>query len=122
MNDFENELKKQPLRPVPEHWRAQILRAASEDTLKREHQQPWWMMLLWPSPKAWGALAVAWVVMACFHIAIRGERESPERQGTAQMQMAIQEKRQLQAEIEEAAVRIEAPKPRSEAMHWGKSA
>ena len=52
MNDFENELKKQPLRRVPESWRAQILRGAGADTLKREHQ-PWWAVLLWPSPKAW---------------------------------------------------------------------
>jgi hypothetical protein len=132
MNDFENELKKQRLRAVPEHWRAQILRAASADMLKHEHQpdtlkrehQPWWMALLWPSPKAWGTMAVVWVAMVCLHIASKGPAEPARRPEAVQIQMAVEEKRRLQAEIEEAAVRLdmESPKPRSEATHWGKPA
>jgi hypothetical protein len=123
MNDFENELKKQPLRRVPEHWRAQILRSTAADTLKCEHQR-WWSALFWPSPKAWGTLAAAWVAMICFHIAFTERSKPSEPSEAVQIRMAIEQKRQLEAEIEEAAVRLEqeSPKPRSEIMHWGKSA
>lgn len=116
MNDFENELKKLPLRPVPPHWRAQILSRASSDSQERD-DQPWWVPLLWPSPKAWGTLAAAWVLLFCFNLANRdsGSRlESPE---AAQIRMAVQERRELQAELEQAALRLEdqPPKPRSQA-------
>jgi hypothetical protein len=114
MNDFENELKKQPIRPVPEHWRAQILQQASANTLKRE-LQPWWAALLWPSPRAWGALAAAWIVMAAFGVATRETSAPRENAQATQIRIAMEEKRRLQAEIEEASLRIDPqPKPRSE--------
>jgi hypothetical protein len=124
MNDFENELKKQPLRRVPEHWRGQILAAAkTPDTLKREHQ-PWWAALLWPSPKAWGGLAAAWLVMVCFSAVTREPSASSEAPKAAQMRMALEQKRLLQAEMEEAAVHFdrESPKPRSELRDAGRPA
>lgn len=116
MNDFENELKKQPLRRVPESWRAQIVRGACGDTLKRE-LQPWWFVLLWPSPRAWGALAAAWVFIICFNVAMREEATpSTATQKAAQIRMATEQKRHLQAEMEEASLHIEndGSKPRSE--------
>jgi len=123
MNEFENELKKQPIRPVPEHWRAQILREArATDTLKRE-LQPWWAALLWPSPKAWATLAASWAVMIGFSVATRESRAPEERQQATQIRMAMEEKRRLQVEIEEASLRLEQqPKPRSEGMHDSRSA
>lgn len=121
MNDFESELKKQPTRPVPEHWRAQIL--AGTRISKRE-QQPWWAALLWPSPKAWSALAAAWVVMIGFSAVTRESSSREEAPEATQIRMAMEEKRRLQAEIEEASLRLEEqqPKPRSERLGQSKSA
>ncbi len=115
MNDFEHELKKQPIRPVPQHWRAQILTAAAASDAPKLERQPWWTMLLWPSPKAWGTLAAAWAFMACVSVATRDSAPTQERPEATQMRMAMEEKRVLQAEIEQASLQIDAqPKPRSE--------
>src|SRR3954453_20462037 len=115
MNEFENELKKRPLRRVPEHWRAQILAQASAEERMHRHE-PWWTALLWPSPKAWGTLAAAWAVMIMFSIATRERTVSEEAPQATQIRMAVEEKRRLQAEIEEASMRVQvdSPKPRSE--------
>lgn len=122
MNDFENELKKQPLRQVPEHWRKQILAAAQVARAEKSPRWSWWD-LLWPSPKAWGALAAAWIILIGFNLALREETRSGESPEAAQIRMAMEQKRHLQAEIEEASLQVnrEAPKPRSEAVHALKS-
>jgi len=104
MNDFENELKKQPLRRVPEHWRAQILREAGSRGRSPSRTAPWWTALLWPSPKAWGTLAAAWAMMIMFSIATRERSVSEEVPQATQIRMAVEEKRRLQAEIEEASM------------------
>jgi len=86
-DDFENQLQRQPLRPVPTEWRAEILREAkdsaaadarrlkSESTPCEEDQSLltpapaiWWREWLWPSPKAWAGLAAAWVVIAILNV------------------------------------------------------
>ena len=123
MNDFESELKKQPIRRVPEHWRAQILREAGSPGHSPSHDQPWWAALLWPSPKAWGALVAAWAVMMGFSVANRESSARDEGAEAAQVRMAMEEKRRLQAEVEEASLRFEEqPKPRSERSGNTKSA
>ncbi|HTD88170.1 MAG TPA: hypothetical protein VK850_16465 [Candidatus Binatia bacterium] len=118
MNDFEDELKKQPIRRVPEHWRAQILREAGSRERSAPngcHNEPWWAALLWPSPKAWGALAATWVVMIGFSVANRESGAREEGPQPAQIRMVMEEKRRLQADVEEASLHLEQqPKPRSE--------
>src|SRR4051812_40154120 len=84
-DDFEKQLQKQELRPVPEHWRNQILHTAratgvktpvrSEQTLKDGLQRSWLGQLLWPCPQAWGALATVWVVALFFSVA--GSEKEP---------------------------------------------
>ena len=123
MNEFEHELKNQPLRRVPEHWRAQILRVASANTPKPE-PRPWWAALLWPSPKAWASLAAAWAVMACFSVATREATTPNETSQAAQIRMAMDEKRRLQSELEEASLHAQTqnPSPRSSISYGEKSA
>ena len=112
MNDFEHDLKKLRVRQVPEHWRAEILRKAQAD---EPNHQPWWAALLWPSPKAWGALGAAWVMMACFNAALRDGNAALDRPEAVQIRTAMEQKRKLQAEIEEAyaQARHQTPGPRS---------
>src|SRR5688500_4522565 len=123
MNEFEHGLRNQPLRRVPEHWRAQILRAASANTPKPE-PRPWWAALLWPSPRAWATLAAAWARMVCFSIAARDAKPSEEPSHATQIRMAMEEKRRLQSEIEEASLHAQTqnPSPRSAICYGEKSA
>jgi|SRR6185295_15500113 len=123
MNDFESELKKQPIRRVPEHWRAQILREAGSRGHSPSQDQPWWSVLLWPSPKAWATLAAAWVGIIGFSVVTRESSAPDEKRQATQIRMAMEEKRKLQVEIEEASLRLEQqPKPRSEGIHDNRSA
>jgi hypothetical protein len=122
MNEFENELKKQPLRRVPGHWRAQILGEVGSRARAPSQVTPWWTALLWPSPKAWGALAAAWALMIGFNILTREPSASEPMPHTLQVRMAMEEKRRLQAEIEEASVQRESPKPRTEITRYARPA
>ena len=120
MNDFENELRKRPMRQIPAGWREQILGAARPQVEERR----WWPDLLWPSPKAWGALATAWILIICFNLATgeNGGSAAPTAEA-AQLRMATEQKRHLQAEMEEASLHLEneSPKPRSEGIVGGKA-
>jgi len=81
-DDFENQLKRQPLRLPPAEWRAEILEQARQVThaahaaegaqpaeaAAREPNPlfssgPWWREWLWPSPQAWAGLAAVWVII-----------------------------------------------------------
>ena len=67
METFEGRLSRQPLRPIPREWRAEVLAAAlsasrpapSASFLETFTQQL--ATLFWPHPKAWAGLAAVWV-------------------------------------------------------------
>jgi hypothetical protein len=61
-SDFENRLQDQPLREIPDGWRAKIMAAA-------QPAPPWWRQWLWPCPQAWSALAAVWVVILGMNLA-----------------------------------------------------
>jgi hypothetical protein len=75
--DFEKQLKRQPVRPVPGDWRAEILRAANASIPAPKTPRPTPSLLstinsqlsalLWPHPRAWAGLAAVWVVIFAFH-------------------------------------------------------
>ena len=66
-DDFERELERQSLRPVPPAWRAEILEAAhaaSRSRLSHDVRLPvWWRDWLWPCPQAWAGLAAVWMII-----------------------------------------------------------
>ena len=80
MNEFEQKLQRQPLRQIPDDWRAEILAAANTGarpvsniarpgfllTIKRQLST-----LLWPHPKAWAGLAVAWIFIFALNFSVR---------------------------------------------------
>jgi hypothetical protein len=110
-DDFEKQLQQQPMRPVPEHWRAQILQRArnagvqastcSEDTLNRELQHGWIHRLLWPCPQAWGALAAVWVVV--FILNFMGAESKPVvasvQMPAREILVALKQQQQLRTEL-----------------------
>src|ERR1039458_52541 len=98
MDEFEQFLKKQPLREVPPAWRAEILPSAAQP----EAVQPtWWSVWLWPSPAAWTGLACVWIVILVLNVATRpseAERQLAERSPAPSHDMALalaQQRREL---------------------------
>ncbi len=66
-SDFEENLKRVPLRPVPGEWRNEILGRAAAATESRPKVRAWlrWLEeITRPRPVAWGGLAAAWVFIA----------------------------------------------------------
>jgi hypothetical protein len=71
-DDFEQQLRNLPLRPVPPDWRAEMLivaRVAGQEarSSEREVSVPWWRVWLWPCPQAWAGLAAVWVLLIGLH-------------------------------------------------------
>jgi hypothetical protein len=64
---FEQELKRQALRPVPADWRREILSAAREANVSKMREQEvtagWWVGWVAFRRLAWGGLAAAWVLI-----------------------------------------------------------
>jgi hypothetical protein len=83
MNDapdqFEQRLRRQPLREIPNKWRGEILAAAKPAT--RTSPRTWFLStfnhqcstLFWPHPKAWAGLAAAWIVIFTLHLCTHDE-------------------------------------------------
>lgn len=129
-DDFEKQLQKQTLRPVPEHWRNQILQQAREgksqdparekaERPQRERALPWWHQLLWPCPQAWGALAAVWVVV--FALNFNSGENKPQMATVAapsrEVLMALKQQRQLRAELLSASDVPVAEPPKWSAPH-----
>jgi hypothetical protein len=89
MEPFEQRLARQPLKPIPTDWRAEILRAsrlaagqknrlagaaslAAENWLSTLNQKL--STILWPHPQAWAGLAAVWVLILVMNFSMRGQR------------------------------------------------
>ena len=79
---FERRLKRQPMRPAPPEWRAEILSAARQAANSRPTNliarssslcslRSQLAALLWPYPRAWAALAAVWLLALGLHLANR---------------------------------------------------
>ena len=124
-NDLEQQLQRQPFRPIPPEWRGPILAAARQagrlpSAARPDRQASWWhavlapfdsrpSALLWPSPRAWAALAVVWLGILAAQLAMRDEApSSPAQQATVsarQFKLARAEQQRLLAKL------IEPPEP-----------
>jgi len=79
MNDFESQLQKQALRPVPSHWKKQMLDAARREAISQElaRKPAWsWHELFWPYPKVWAGFAAAWLVVLLLNVSSHGDSAS----------------------------------------------
>ena len=65
-SEFENLIRKQPLRRAPADLRAQVLSGVGP---KKSHGfRRWTDRFIWPCRPAWGLLAAAWVVILCLRM------------------------------------------------------
>jgi len=129
-DDFEKELQRQPLRPVPPNWRTEILaaaRAASPEGVESKFPAAgsWWRELLWPCPQAWAGLAAVWILIAMLHFTEADREDSiaaaPGSEPTLQAAESAAQRRELVRWLENipdpapAPPRI-PPGPRSETV------
>src|SRR5437899_3269802 len=125
LDDFEKRLHGQPMREIPSEWRSEILAAtrqgantqhAARSTLHAprsllsalNHQLS---TLLWPSPKAWAALAALWIVILAVNGSVGGASQQIAENLTPpspQLMLALQQQARFSAERPNAA---EAPSP-----------
>jgi hypothetical protein len=121
--EFEEQLKRQPIRPVPAEWRTEILAAANAATAPRRASRSFLSTLnhrisalLWPCPQAWAGLAALWVALVVFNhlamsehprVAAKAAPPSPE------VRMALAEQRRMLAQLigPGGPSDVEPPKP-----------
>src|SRR5213594_2977907 len=119
MDDFEERLQRQSVRPMPREWRQEILdaaRRASAHQLSTPNPRttPWWRERLWPCPQAWACLAAAWVVVLLLNLASRDPVRVANTSKPAlapEFFMALREHRRLLAELIGPPPFIEPHKP-----------
>jgi len=111
---FEERLRRQPLRKVPADWRAEIMSAAHTAGSRPSAFTPRPSLLstlFSPHPKAWAGLAAVWVVILSLQFASRDRTEVVARTTpppSPEMLMALrQQKLLLLAEL------VEQPEPRA---------
>jgi hypothetical protein len=123
-DDFEKQLQRQPLRPVPAEWRDQFLSAATRHCHASHiaHHAPrgsWLRELLWPSPYAWSGLALVWLVALFLNLAASDSRSSrvgdassarPVRSSPETL-LALEQHLRLRAELAGTSDLAEPPKP-----------
>lgn len=136
MDDFEQQLRKQPIRPVPAAWRKEILSAARAEAEKNRITGfiVFWAALrewLWPAPQAWAGLAVVWVAVLCLQFAPVSGPGSTETArvkipAEAELALVLEEQRRLRAELldetPKAATSTMTPRPRSQQVTTNLSA
>jgi hypothetical protein len=108
-HDFEQQLRQQPLRPMPPAWRREILAAQRPSELSLTI---WLRQLLWPHPAAWATLAAAWVLIMGLNFLSRETFHRPAINAELETQaqrLALAEQRRLWLELIEPAPSTAAP-------------
>lgn len=126
-DQFEKRLSRQPVKPLPPAWRAEILAAAEQAATSRTAQRAdysWFANLrsqlagmLWPSPSAWAALGAAWVLILVLNFNLR--ETAPDTfvrnsgVGSPRMEGALKQKQRMFAELAGFGEIREADRPKS---------
>jgi len=131
---FEEQVRRQPVRPVPGHWRAAILAAADRASCADASEATAasgaasgtkghlgaevlisWRERLWPSPLAWSALAAVWLVIFALNLGMPRERASVSSSRStpaSRSKSAFSEQRQILAGLfQEQALPAAVPAP-----------
>ena len=139
-SEFEQRLRRQPVKKVPGEWRAEILSAARAAEVHQPVSREFtfaatsgsWLStvrrqlasLLWPHPKAWAGLAAVWVCILALNFSMQdkppvlAEKTPPPSQ---ELVAQLKQQQRMLAELIGAPElqvadrqRLLAPRPRSE--------
>jgi hypothetical protein len=110
-DDFEQRLRRQPLRQLPSAWREEILVAADVNrrtapvrklTFAAAFPVLLWRELIWPCRRIWVGLAPVWVALLIFN-ATHSDHNQPQTARSTmppgEMRLALQEQQRILAEI-----------------------
>lgn len=127
-DNFEERLRRQPLRPIPSEWRGEILGAAraAASSSRQPASTSWWLEWLWPCPRAWAGLAAAWIVILALQYQTPPPRKAEAKDHANDQPsktMAIEERRRELFEVLDllsptaatAPAKPPAPRPRGQA-------
>jgi hypothetical protein len=113
-DQFEDRLRRQPLRSVPPAWRGEILAAARAAATSHPEapaaSRSWFFALrsglsalLWPHPVAWAGLAAVWLLILGLNFATREPGESEAARQSAppspQMRELLHQQEQMFADL-----------------------
>jgi|SRR5579883_70754 hypothetical protein len=118
-NDFEKRLQQQPLRPIPSHWRDEILGAASGECAARanlgDRKLSSVLILLWrelihPCPVAWSGMVGLWLMLWAVNAHLRSGDEPELNSGqTASESQRIQSFKEARGVLVELTGPLEEP-------------
>ena len=127
---FEQRLGRQPVKPVPAAWRAEILAAARAAQPAAGTARPspasWLASLFWPYPRACAGLAAVWGFIFLLHFSLREApptlaQTAPAPAPSPEAVAELRQQQKLYAELMDAPgpreadrPRLAAPKPRSQ--------
>lgn len=134
MDEFEQQVSRQPLRQIPAGWREEIMVAAAAavprsaphtsilSTLKSQLSA-----LLWPCPQAWAGLAAVWALIFVVNFSMRDRPQTTAEKApppSPQMVAELKQQRLMLVELigSGQAADAEPPKfvplPRSERVEF----
>ncbi len=134
-DDFEQQLRRQSLRPIPTEWRAEVLVAMRAAQTTRPPAPSWFSTfrhqlstIFWPHPKAWTGLAAVWVFIFILNFSMRDktpmitEKSEPP---SPEVMVELRQQKRLLAElmgtlqpVDADRQKIFSPKPRSERVEF----
>jgi hypothetical protein len=124
-DEFEQRLRRQPIRPIPGDWRADILaaaRAAQPGESPVAIHRSWLAILnqqlstlLWPHPRAWAGVTAVWVVIFVLHLAAR-DTDGPGREmaspSSPEITAELRQQQRMFAELMGTAEAQDADRPK----------
>jgi hypothetical protein len=114
-DDFESQLQRQTLKPLPAAWRAEILQTAQQAGERPSVPAAGWSVWLWPCPQAWAGLAAVWLAILALNLAAgwnpfhRAAGEPADRAGLNWLALQEQQRRLAQLLDPPAPSPIAAP-------------
>jgi hypothetical protein len=89
-DQFEQRLRRQPMKKIPADWRAEILSAARAACPAENaaplvaSRSPWYviagrelMLSVWPNSKVWAGLAAVWVLIVALNLSMQDPSPAP---------------------------------------------